>query len=230
MKINTTIIKISCCVSLFILSTASILHGTTIQVPDDQPTIQSGIDTANEGDTVLVQSGVYTENINFNGKNIIVGSLFLTTSDTAYISQTSIDGNGTGSVVSFDSDEDSTALLIGFTITNGSAGMSGGGILCQSSSPTLLNLHVSRNEAYYFGGGVYCSNAHPRLENLRITDNSSRHEGGGMFCRESNPQLKNVTISYNKTFYCGGGLACWDSNPILENVSIFQNSERVENN
>ena len=35
-------------------------------------TIQSAIDHAFNGDTVLVQPGTYVENINYNGKNIAV--------------------------------------------------------------------------------------------------------------------------------------------------------------
>ena len=57
--------------------------------------------------------------INYNGKLITVGSLFLTTQDTTYISQTIIDGNQNGSVVKFENGEDLTSVLCGFTITNG---------------------------------------------------------------------------------------------------------------
>lgn len=64
------------------------LSGTIINVPAEQPTIQAGIDIAVESDTILVQPGTYAENINFNGKAVILGSLFLTTQDTTYISQT----------------------------------------------------------------------------------------------------------------------------------------------
>jgi len=67
----------------------------------------------------LVQPGTYLENINFNGENIVLGSLFLTTSDTTYISNTIIDGTQSGAVVTFKSGEDSTTQLIGFLITNG---------------------------------------------------------------------------------------------------------------
>ncbi|MBC8383414.1 MAG: hypothetical protein H8E22_06400, partial [Candidatus Cloacimonetes bacterium] len=73
----------------------------TINIPADYSTIQAGINAAIAGDIVLAQPGTYVENINFNGKNITVASLFITTQDTSHISQTIIDGNQNGSVVIF---------------------------------------------------------------------------------------------------------------------------------
>ena len=99
----------------------SFLHATIINIPADQPSIQAGIDAAVNTDTVLVQPGTYIENINYNGKLITVGSLFLTTQDSTYISSTIIDGNSSGRVVTFTNDENSSAVLCGFTITNGLA-------------------------------------------------------------------------------------------------------------
>ena len=51
---------------------------------------QNGIDATSDGDTVLVQTGTYQENINYNGKSITVGSMTLTSGDTSYVSQTII--------------------------------------------------------------------------------------------------------------------------------------------
>jgi len=43
-----------------------------IHVPADTTSIQGGIDLATDGYTVLVDVGTYVENLNFNGKSIIV--------------------------------------------------------------------------------------------------------------------------------------------------------------
>ena len=82
-----------------------------INIPDDYPTIQQGIDAAGNGDTILVDTGIYEGNINFNGKNITVASHYLITSDTSYLSQTIISGGSR--VVNFENGEDTTAILCG---------------------------------------------------------------------------------------------------------------------
>jgi len=74
-------------------------------------------------------------------KSITVASLFLTTQDTSYISQTIIDGDSLDSVVKFESGEDTTSVICGFKITNGQGApypnYTGGGITCNNSSPRL---------------------------------------------------------------------------------------------
>ncbi|MBN2461839.1 MAG: hypothetical protein JXB60_09550 [Candidatus Cloacimonetes bacterium] len=209
---------------------------TIINVPSDQPSIQAGIDASLDADTVLVQPGTYFENINYNGKNIIVASLFLTTLDATYISSTFIDGNENNSVVRFVNGEDSTAIISGFTLTNGGSTFFGGGIYCEGSSPTLRDLIIKNNyvSGHFMaetgtGGGICCFNASPHIENVIIEGNhaSNGYEseglGGGLACYNSNPRLINVTIRNNHAHNLGGGIWCYNSSMILTNITITGN-------
>jgi hypothetical protein len=125
-----------------------------INIPDDYPSIQEGINQAEDGTTIIVEDGTYKENINFYGKDIIVASQFLLNQDTSHISNTIIDGDQNGnSVVKFENGESQSAYLIGFTITNGYSNTSGGGISCvYNSNPHLENLIITENTAEYNGG------------------------------------------------------------------------------
>ena len=104
------------------------VHAEIINVPDDFETIQGAIDETEDGDTVLVQPGRYVENIDFDGHNIVVGSLFITTGDTDYVERTIIDGNNANTVVQIASGEGETTVLSGLTITGGGEQRLGGGL------------------------------------------------------------------------------------------------------
>ena len=97
-----------------------VISGQIIHVPNDYGTIQEGIKAAGTGDTVLVNTGTYNENISFMGKSITVASYFiLAGSDTNYINNTIINAGQNGSAVLFDNNEDTTSVLCGFTIYGG---------------------------------------------------------------------------------------------------------------
>jgi len=211
---------------LLLIIVSSLLNATMLNVPAQYSTIQSAINASTNGDTVLVHPGTYVENINFNGKNIVVGSLILTTQDTSYISSTIIDGNQNGSVVTFENGEDSTAELSGLTITNGSSNL-GGGILCEFNSNPFLNyLIIKNNSVSDSGGGIYASySSNPVIMNCKIMDNTCVHHGGGILIRsESNPKLINLIITGNNSGHQGGGVSCiYNSHPYLSNVIIHNN-------
>jgi len=213
------------CIFIFILL-SSFLYATIINVPADQPTIQAGISAAADTDTVLVHPGTYVENINYNGKLITVGSLFLTTQDITYISSTIIDGSSSGSVVTFENDEDSTAVLCGFTITNGFT-ITGGGIYCSYASPSLENLTISGNFADY-GGGIYCYNySNPSISNSLIVQNNAIN-GGAIYCEfYSDPDIANITSSNNDAFV-GGAIFVESSHPFLKNSILWNDTASEE--
>ncbi len=195
-----------------------------INIPGDYPTIQEGIEVASAGDTVLVASGIYYEQLNYLGKNITVSSHFITTQDTSYISSTILNGNQMGRVVTFENCEDTTAVLCGFTITNGIGGIE---ISEESTSPTLHNLKIINNNAQDLsGGGIYADSGSLRLRDS-IVQNNHANFGGGFYIVGSDAQISNVQIIGNVAIGWaseGGGLnGEMDANIILTNC-IFKNN------
>jgi len=219
---------------LFIFKTN--LFSAIINVPIDQNTIQNGINSAENGDTVLVQPGTYIENIDFLGKSIMVSSLFLTTESPEMIDLTIIDGNESGSVVTFNSGENENAILIGFTLENGNGNYAdpdqngsfwnyGGGVYCKNSNPTIIHTIIKDNTGDQGGGGgLFCYNASPTLISTMITGNSTDDVGGGIYARdESSPSLYHVTISENNAEYGGGAYFKDESTPSLDSCIVSGN-------
>lgn len=203
---------------VFVINT----HATIINVPSVQPTVQAGINVASNSDTVLVEPGIYFENINFNGKNVILGSYYILADDTSYISRTIIDGNKNGSVVVIDNEEDSTTVLCGFTIRHGNGiekqpgKITGGGIYVNSADPTIKNLIISGNSAYA-GAGIYLANSKSFLSDITIKNN----DGDGIYSEDSDLNIYNLIISNNE----GSGFNCYRTNALLTKGIISKNGD-----
>jgi len=188
--------------------------------------IQTAIDYAQDGDTVLVRPDTYVENINFNGKNIVVGSLFLTTQDTSYISSTIIDGNQNGSVVTFENSEDTTCTLTGFTIQNGFTSEYGGGIYIDGASVKLSNLYVNNNivNGGTDGGGIGIKYSNSILDQLVVYNNY----GSGILLEESGGIVRNSIVRNNEGESWGTGIKLNQSNTLIENVIVRDNYTNSE--
>ena len=166
-----------------------------IYVPGDYSTIQEGIDASSDRDTVKVSIGTYVENINFNGKNIIVIG-----EDKI---NTVIDGNESGSVVTMNSGESTQAVLEEFTITNGLAYPKGGGVYISNASAQLNNLIIKDNISDPSGqggsgGGIMVEYSNSTIIKYVCIQNNLGIQGGGIFIdHNSNVELINCTITDN---------------------------------
>jgi hypothetical protein len=217
--------------SFFIFHLTCVEAQDTIYVPQDYSTIQSGIDASTDGDVVLVNTGTYVENINFNGKAITVASYFLMYGDTNHINNTIIDGDQNGSVVTFITGEDTTSVICGFTITGGTGTYIssddrylGGGILCYYAAAKITHNKIVGNEVQYTGeaagGGVACFwNSEINwliLKNNTISENTcwstaDLAQGGGLYSSIStichnNDIINNSCIGANDSEADGGGI------------------------
>jgi parallel beta-helix repeat protein len=218
-----------------------------IRVPADYPTIQKGIDAAQEGDTVLVAPGKYSGtgdyDIDFKAKAIKVIS-------EEGPAVTIIDCQRRGRGFFLDSHEDSNSVVKGFTIMNGFADY-GGGIYCGNGTPRIEENRIMNNTAERGGGGILCPSAtivgnlitgnvsqdgpgggiwakvNTVIERNLITGNTALGgwDGGGMYIDRAFGTVKENIICGN-TAREGGGILFWDSKPSFECNTIVGNTAR----
>lgn len=221
-------------------------------VPAQYSTIQGAINACNNGDTVLVQPGTYTENVNFRNKKIVLTSRFYQGNDLNYISTTVINGSNpahpdTASCVIISGGQDSTCVLQGFTLTGGRgtiwndehfAGFyrEGGGLLVALSSP-VIRFNIIRDNNCPMGGianstgggGVRIGDGYVRFYNNVIMNNTSRY-GSGLVLNYAGGEYKNNIIARNSgAMAFGSGAGVWMNNTFsrpktLENNTIVFNT------
>ena len=197
------------------------VHAVVINVPEDKPTIQSGIDAARNGDIVLVADGNYrgdgNVNINFSGKAITVKSQ---NGPKTTIIDSESRANTRG--ITINNEETHESVLDGFTVMRGRHQF-GAGIFIDNASPTIRNCIITQNRAGTpadysgTGGGIYCKASDVLIEDCVISHNivGSNFSGGVHFEADaiisgtSKPIILNSTISDNtgSGIYGGGRLS-----------------------
>jgi hypothetical protein len=164
-------------------------------------TIQDAIDAARDGDTVLVNDGVYA----VGGRSVADEETGLVIMSRAAIDRaitlksvngpevTVIDGVYTARGVYVGH----RVVLSGFTLTRGTAEFDlGGGVWCEADG-VVTNCAISGNDAE-FGGGAYGGT----LYNCRLTNNDALRSAGGA----EGATLYNCAIAGNSASRRGGGV------------------------
>jgi predicted outer membrane repeat protein len=234
----------------FVLAPA-VVRAHTIHVDEsgagDYTTIQEGLNAAGTGDTVLVAPGTYDQPLDraldFDGEGIVLMS-------QAGPGATFIDCEGEDRAFYFHNDEDSTAVVDGFSIREGDA-LSGGAVYMSWCSPTIKNCIFEWNSANSEGGAILCLNADsPRItdcdflhneggsggaincyrstaiiEGCEFIDNHAVTMGGAIMLNEcTTPQITGCSFEDNTAEVAGGGIACQDvSDGLLADLTFDAN-------
>lgn len=174
--------------------------------------IQSAIDAALPGDVISIAPGIYTEDLNFNGKAVRVVGAGPTTV---------IQGTGTGPVVTFSAAESFDSVLDSVTVRGGRA-LNGGGIYISGASPTIVRSVITENRAASAGSGIYVGGgSQARIYNNLISYN--RTSGGDPHSLQivgSSPVVVNNTIARGDS---NGILTTSGSAPLIMNNVIALN-------
>ena len=162
-------------VMFFVLSMVGTASATNWSVDGsggaDFTGIQEAINNASDGDTIIVHSGVYHENVVVNKSVTLKG-----------IGQPVEDANGSGSAINITAEG---VTLEGFTATNSGSSRSDTGIKVNSSNNTITGNNVCNNN----GDGISLRDS----SNNTISGNNVSNNGGGICLYDSS----NNTIYFN---------------------------------
>jgi nitrous oxidase accessory protein NosD len=134
-------------------------------VPQEYPTIQTAIDTAEDGEDVIVQSGVYKENLIVDKAVNLIG-----------VGRPVIDGGGRNTdeaAVFVCYLDNSSGRIQGFTVTGGGGGQFGHGIQILNCAPEIVDNQIVGNK--HVGVGIHGQKnftEKAKIHNNQIHDNA----------------------------------------------------------
>jgi autotransporter-associated beta strand protein len=210
--------------------------------PDAFVNLQSALAIAVNGDRIDVAQGDYSPGTDPTDTfQLIDGVTIQGGYQTSGISgpnptdyPTALDGMGINYHVVTADGTDSSAVLDGFTITNGNADGNGdadssygGGLIADGGSPTIQDCTFTNNTAVD-GGAIYLANetsTAAQLVDCVFTANSASTTAGAIYDSNSSPTLVNCLFNGNTASQDAAAVYVGDdANPILTNCTFTLNS------
>jgi len=184
----------------------------------------------------LVWPGTYFENLIINDKNIVLGSLTLTTQDKQYNTQTIIDGSSDSATCVAIVYCDDYVELNGFTICNAwgfwASLPAGGGVFFRfANNASVKNCIIKNNITRLSGGGIGINRSNVYLSATNIYNNHAYYSSGGVYVE--NGQLEfdpinrcNIYLNYSAV---GSDIAQFDPSGENPPVKVILDTFTVQN-
>jgi len=178
---------------------AAAVSGTSRTFPGAAPcdtTLQNCINGSTDGDTIDLQSGVYTESLTLNKAVSLIG---------AGAGSTILQAPPGQRVLLVSGVMNSPTRISNLMIRGGNAGAANGGgiFLATGAQPLIQDIQVTANSAQS-GGGIYASSS-ITLSNVTLDNNSATNGSGGGLYAASNVLAVNSIIQANTVITNGNG-------------------------
>jgi len=236
MKINIAIIN------LFVVSFMSVvnfscekettnkpveeIHQTLFKIPSDFLSISDCIDQTQYGDTILIESGNYDEDVSVASTKLFVASTFLYDKDTDIIKKT---------ILKRWVIDRSVVTFLGVTIQHAMAPSSiddhdltyGGGLKISTSRVLIDNCIIDACSAFKAnvtgeGGGIYAISSILEINQTKITNCFSASQGAMSFSGFS-LLMDSCYIAYNEASMSSGGMLVTSPDFIIKNTRFETN-------
>lgn len=172
---------------------------------------------------IIVRDGIYTGIGNYD---IDTQGLAVTIKSENGPTNCIIDCQDNGRAFLFQTGEDATTIIDGFTITDGNSIRNGGAIYCHASSPTIKNCVITGSYAAWSGGAIWLQQgSNALITHCIITYNYADVAAGAICNYDSSPTIKNCIISRNSGYWSGALTSTLSSSyPEISNCTIADNS------
>jgi predicted outer membrane repeat protein len=212
-KKSRVAVLVAVSIALFLVGLPAPTHGRILGVPDPFPTIQAGLDSAAVGDTVLVEHGVYYENLVWPD----TPGIKLFANEQAPPESTVVDGsNAEAPAIRIATPMGHATEIRGFVVCNGS-GVNGGGVYCSAASPTISLNRFVNNKVSSYGGGIYCQSSSAQVLANSFAADSALYGGAVAVIGLSSPTIRGNTIDSCHADQ-GGGIYAADGGFIVGNT------------
>jgi hypothetical protein len=205
----------------FLLSAEAVLATTQVVPPGGS--IADALATAQPGDTVLLECGVYRE------QDILMPEGVILSSETGQAGCVTILTDGSAPAfrcLNLTGETRLEGLIIKLDPLAGDPSAArGGGVFCESAAPVFMNCRFEQLTAAY-GGAVYCREASsPVFENCVFRGNRALAIGGALACVDScRPTLTGCLVAGNTATSSGGAFnAANESIVALDHCTVVDN-------
>ncbi|MCD4655148.1 hypothetical protein K8T06_14600, partial [bacterium] len=156
-----------------------------IHVPGDQPTIQSGIDAAIDGDIIMIADGIYSGEGN---KDLLTSGKAIQIQSENGSASCIIDCEDSGRAFLINQNEGLDTVIQGLTMRNGNVGGydNGGAVKIVGASPTFINCAFENNKVPLIkgnGGAVGARESNTEFYGCLFKSNMALDSGGACYFR-----------------------------------------------